>query len=74
MSHHHRHCIKQSKDIYGMTGREFKDRWREHKSDIKNIKNTKDKQKTRLSAHTSKLKDKNNDFDVKWRIVERASD
>jgi hypothetical protein len=55
----------------GMTGREFKDRWREHKSDIRN---SKEKQKNRLSTHTWKLKYKNIDFDAKWNIIERASD
>ena len=38
-----------------MTGREFKDRWMEHKSDIRNPLN---RQPTRLSAHTWKLKGK----------------
>ena len=55
----------------GMTGREFKDRWREHKYDIRNPS---DKQKTRLSTHTWKLKDKSIDFDVKWSLIEHASD
>ena len=55
----------------GMTAREFKDRWREHKYDIRNPS---DKQKTRLSTHTWKLKDKSIDFDVKWSLIEGASD
>ena len=55
----------------GMTARQFKDRWREHKSDIRNPSTNKP---TRLSAHIWKLKEKNIDFDIGWEILERASD
>ena len=54
----------------GMTGREFKDRWREHKHDIKKKAA---KQPTRLSAHTWSLKDNTTDFKIDWKIVERST-
>ena len=54
----------------GMTGREFKDRWREHRHDIKKKAA---KQPTRLSAHTWSLKDNTTDFKIDWKIVERST-
>ena len=60
----------KSETYTGMTGREFKDRWREHKHDIKKKAA---KQPTRLSAHTWSLKDNTTDFKIDWKIVERST-
>ena len=53
----------------GQTGREFKDRWYEHRTDINNV--TK-KKTTRLSAHTRLLKEKSKNYTIDWRILEKA--
>ena len=53
----------------GLTGREFKERWYEHRTDI----NNKTKKKTIcLSAHTRLLKEKSKNFTIDWRISEKA--
>ena len=53
-----------------MTGRSFKDRWREHKHDIKAVSG---RDKTRLSIHAWELKDSGTDFDVGWELVDRGA-
>ena len=53
----------------GLTGREFKERWYEHRTDMNN---TTKKKTTRLSAHTRLLKEKSKNFTVDWRILEKA--
>ena len=55
----------------GLTGREFKDRLYEHRTDINN--NTAGKKTTRLSAHTRALKEKSKDYTIDWKIIEKAN-
>jgi hypothetical protein len=47
----------------GMTGREFTDRWQEHKYDVKHKSS---KKPTQLSSHTWTLKDQSKDFNIDW--------
>ena len=54
----------------GLTGREFKDRLYEHRTDINN--NTAGKKTTRLSAHTRALKEKSKDYTIDWKIIEKS--
>ena len=54
----------------GLTGREFKERWKEHQKDFENTKN---RTKTMLSSHIWELKDRGLDFLVKWEILDRAT-
>ena len=53
-----------------MTGRAFKDRWQEHKYDIKNVSG---KEKTRLSTHIWEMKDRGESHDIEWELIDRAS-
>ena len=55
----------------GLTGREFKDRLYEHRTDINN--NTAGKKTTRLSAHTRALKEKSKDYTIDWKIIEKSN-
>ena len=55
----------------GLTGREFKDRLYEHRTDINN--NTAGKKTTRLSAHTRALKERSKDYTIDWKIIEKAN-
>ena len=59
----------KTENYTGQTGREFKDRWYEHRTDINNV--TK-KKTTRLSAHTRLLKEKSKNYTIDWRILEKA--
>ena len=54
----------------GLTGREFKERWKEHQKDFENTKN---RTKTTLSSHIWELKDRGLNFSVKWKILDRAT-
>ena len=59
--------ISGKKETYtGMTGREFKDRWREQK--YKTSKNP-----TQLFLHTWALKDQAKDFNIDWEIIEKST-
>ena len=59
------------KETYtGVTSRKFKDRLYEHRTDMNRVKA---RDNTRLSAHIWELKDSGIDFDVKWRIKDRAT-
>ena len=55
----------------GMTGRRFKDRWQEHKYDLNNIVDGRDK--TKLSAHIWELKDRGKNYEVGWEIIDKAA-
>ena len=60
------------KETYtGVTGRAFKDRLYEHRTDM-NCAEGRDK--TSLSAHIWDLKDSSTDYNVTWRIKDRATD
>ena len=62
--------VSGKKETYtGLTGREFKERWYEHRT---NINNTTKKKTTGLSAHTRLLKEKSKKFTIDWRILEKA--
>ena len=61
----------QKETYTGVTGRKFKDRLYEHRTDRNSIKN---RDKTSLSAHIWDLKDSGIDFNVTWRIKDRGSD
>ena len=60
----------QANTYIGMTGRTFKDRWKEHKHDIKSVSGT---EKTRLSTHIWEIKDRGGTHDdVKWELIDRG--
>ena len=61
----------QKETYTGVTGRKFKDRLYEHRTDRNSIKN---RDNTSLSAHIWDLKDSGIDFNVTWRIKDRGSD
>ena len=56
----------------GMTGRKFKDRLYEHRTN-ENTDKPKNRQATKLSDHIWKLKDSGIDYQIKWRILDRAT-
>jgi hypothetical protein len=60
----------QSETYTGMTGRQFKDRWREH---MGNTRNESGREKSRLSIHIWNLKDNQIDYNLDWQILERAT-
>ena len=53
----------------GLTARSFKQRWREHQLDFKKSDN---RTKSRLSSHIWELKDQGLEFDISWKLLERA--
>ena len=53
----------------GLTGRAFKDRWKEHQNDFEKPKN---RTQTMLSSHIWELKDKGVDFTISWKILDRG--
>ena len=53
----------------GLTGRAFKDRWKEHQNDFEKPKN---RTQTMLSSHIWDLKDKGVDFTISWKILDRG--
>ena len=55
----------------GLTRDTFKKRWYKHRSDFKNENN---KHSTTLSSHIWNLKGGGNDFEVNWRIIDRATE
>ena len=54
----------------GVTGRSFKKRLYEHRTDMRKVKN---RTKSGLSAHIWNLKDNGIDFDVSWKLKDRSS-
>ena len=67
-------CIKETQsgkvETYaGLTSRAFKTRFNEHN---RNMNNPADRTKSKLSAHTWDLKDKGIDYDIKWKLLDRA--
>ena len=56
----------------GMTGRKFKDRLYEHRTN-ENTDKPKNRQATKLSDHIWKLKDSGIDYQIQWRILDRAT-
>jgi hypothetical protein len=58
-------------DTYiGMTGRTFKERWNEHKHDIKSVSG---KEKTKLSIHVWDIKDKGATHDISWELIDKGN-
>ena len=55
----------------GLTCNTFKDRFYGHRHSFRYRDS---KQSTTLSSHIWKLKDKNENFEVKWSIIDRASE
>ena len=53
----------------GMTSTEFKDRYRNHKKSFKNFTY---KSETTLSQFIWKLKSENVDYDIEWKVLDRA--
>ena len=63
--------ISGTKETYtGVTGRPFKKRLYEYKTDMKKVKN---RTKSCLSAHVWSLKDEGTDFNVSWKLKDRAT-
>ena len=54
----------------GMTGRWFKERWDEHKYDIRHPG---EKEKTKLSTHCWDLQARGINYDLEWKIIDRAT-
>ena len=54
----------------GMTGRRFKDRWQEHKHDFISVKG---KEKSKLSTHIWEVKDRGEDYEVAWELIDKAT-
>ena len=63
-------CTGALNTYIGMTGRTFKDRWREHKHDAKS---TSGKEKTKLSTHIWEMKDRGAAYETSWELIDRAS-
>ena len=59
----------QTETYTGMTCRKFKERWREHEG---NQRNESQRRSTKLSVHAWNLKDKNLDYEIDWKIIDRA--
>ena len=53
----------------GLTGRKFKQRWKEHNTDFDKPEN---RSNTKLSSHIWELKDKGVGFKINWSILDRA--
>ena len=54
----------------GLTGRSFKQRWKEHQRDFDNPDK---RNETRLSLHIWELKDRGVAHDTSWRLLDRAT-
>ena len=54
----------------GVTGRRFKQRLYEHRTDMRKVKN---RTKSALSSHIWNLKDNGVDFEVSWSLKDRSS-
>ena len=52
-----------------MTSNEFKDRYRNHTKSFRHLTYS---QETTLSLHIWSLKEKNIDYDIHWKIIDRA--
>ena len=58
----------QSQETYtGLTSRSFKERWDEHKADMRHI----NREGTGLSEYVWKLKTQNTPFNINWKILTR---
>ena len=53
----------------GLTSNTFKKRWSAHEGDFRN---TSSKHNTRLSTHIWKLKEDNQNYQIRWEILDRA--
>ena len=53
----------------GMTSTEFKDRYRNHTKSFNNLRYSNE---TTLSLHIWSLKNMNIDFDIQWKVIDRA--
>ena len=67
-------CVQERvsgrKETYtGLTGRRFRDRWKEHE---RNFEKPNQRNETSLSLHVWELKDRGIDYDISWKILERA--
>ena len=62
--------VSGKKETYcGLTCREFKVRFNEHNNDMRKPGN---RIKTKLSSHAWELKDRGIDYEIKWKLLERA--
>ena len=62
--------VSGKKETYcGLTCREFKVRFNEHNNDMRKPGN---RLKTKLSSHVWELKDRGIDYEIKWKLLERA--
>jgi len=55
---------------YGLVEGDFKKRWANHRTSFKNAKYEHD---TALSAYVWSLKDKNEEFEIKWKIEKKST-
>ena len=63
--------VSGKKETYtGLTGNRFKERYNGHNTDMRN---SKDKNKTKLSGHVWGLKDANANFEIEWDFIEKAT-
>ena len=62
--------IKETKSYIGLTGGQFKARYRNH---IKSFKNREYRNETCLSKFIWELNDKNVEYNIKWKIIDRAN-
>ena len=54
----------------GLTSRKFKQRWQEHE---RNFNKPEDRNKTSFSVHVWELKDRGIDYEISWKILDRAT-
>ena len=62
-------CEGESETYIGMTGTNFKTRWRNHTS---TFRNTLQRNSTVIAKHIWDLEEANREYSLKWRIVARA--
>ena len=60
---------EDSKTYTGMTSTEFKDRFRNHNKSFNHLRYSKE---TTLSLHVWSLKNLNIDYDIQWKVIDRA--
>ena len=63
--------VAGQKTYIGLAGTEFKVRYRNHKSSFNNQAK---KKSTALASHIHQLKADGKDFELKWRIIDRAKE
>ena len=61
---------EESKTYTGMTSTEFKDRFRNHNKSFNHLRYSKE---TTLSLHVWSLQNLNIDYDIQWKVIDRAN-